>query len=614
MNSPIPPATAAKIATPFPPGTRHKAKLDIAIPLLANGLPDSAVFHTLRDKFPQATDHEIRAVIDWVKRQPFTPTASISRPWSPAPLNSPLPQRTPEEQADWWTNSETATVDGVVESSPISIPNDPAGCAALAFRTLYAEQDCINIVCKYILEGDKARPCGSGKTMNRDGWFEYFRSHGVPQSEAGAWMRLNPCSPKATGKDGAVTDADVVSLLFVLLEFDSLPIAKQLALLTRWKLPLAVMILSGGVSVHGWVRIAAKDAMQYKELVDRLFLLLKPFGLDQSNRNPSRLCRLPGAVRKIGAVDGGAQRLLWLNSDTEPLTCEWLKRFEYSLQSPFVNGKPLLSIAQDAITRYEYMQANAGKLGVPSGIPELDSISGGLKPGQTIVVAGETGGGKTTLGMHLVTAALNAGYGVLLYSLEMDREEIFDLMVANYCNIDRNKFNNGRFNEQDLHGMAAGMPKLSLLPLYIEDSALSDSEQIHARVMQLKADGKIGLVVVDYIQFVNPGLSRDNREQQVAQISHHLRATAREAKVPMVVLSQLNEEGKLRESRVISHNANIVMVVQVSGDDVVVTVTKGRGIPTGEYRMTFNRIHARLIPNPLTIRKESTQPRAYIDQ
>jgi replicative DNA helicase len=260
-------------------------------------------------------------------------------------------------------------------------------------------------------------------------------------------------------------------------------------------------------------------------------------------------------------------------------------------------GKPVLSIAQDAINRYEWMSQNVGKLGVPTGIPDLDKICGGWKPGHTVVVAGETGGGKSTFGLHSVLTALRSGIGVVLFSLEMGKEEIFDLMISNLCGIDRNKFNTGAFQAGDMEMMAKEMPPISRMRLYIEDSALSGVDEIKARVYELKSEGKIGLVVVDYIQFVNPGLTQENREQQVAGISHELRALARESKLPMIVLSQLNDEGRLRESRVIAHNANVVMKVEVeAGDRFKVTIVKGRGIPTGEYYLDFNRRLARLSP------------------
>lgn len=591
MN-PIPPATAAKIATPFPMGERHKAKLEIAIPLLANGLSASAVFVTLREKFPQANDTEINGVIQWVQAHHFTPTTGGNgyRPKRSFPREvPPAPNRTPLEQVDWWTHGAAILPESVV--SPVAIP-----AAQDVLGALFKEDDCLNVICRFFEDKGKARPIGPGKTLTVNEWRAFIQAKGVPQSNAGAWVRINPCKPVGSGKDGAITDTDITRFCYVLVESDVLPIPKQLACYLKWRLPIAALILSGGASVHAWVKVDCRDATAYDALARRFLESIKPFGFDESNKNPSRLCRLPGAKRIIGAVDGGEQRLLYLNPACSPLTEESLTAFQQTLAFPCVVERPLQELTEDAISRYEWMLANVGKLGVPSGIPKVDYLSGGWKKGQTIVIAGKTGGGKTTLALHMIVAALRAGHGVALFSLEMDREEIFDLLVASQCKIDRNKFNNGRFTEHDLAGMVKGFDTLSKWPLWIEDSALSNTEQIKARVMQLKAEDRISLVVVDYVQFVNPDWTRETREQQVAHISHDLRALAREAHLPMIVLSQLNEDGQLRESRVIAHNSNVVMGVDLEGDKCKVTITKGRGIPCGEYVMEFDRIHAKIIP------------------
>lgn len=82
----------------------------------------------------------------------------------------------------------------------------------------------------------------------------------------------------------------------------------------------------------------------------------------------------------------------------------------------------------------------------------------------------------------------------------------------------------------------------------------------------------------------------------VSQISHELRSLAREVHLPMVILSQLNDEGRMRESRVIAHNANTVMMIETNGDDFKINIAKGRSIPLGEYHMRFDRIFNRLVP------------------
>lgn len=627
-NGYIAPATAEKLQGSFPLGTRHKAKVDIAVSLIGNGMSPQAVFTELQSKFPEAKDREIESVIDWVVKQNPQPTGFQSNGDSPRKFQRSYqnsyrepPKRTPAEQCEWWTSGSRTTPEQLTSTSPVQIPESESAQAALAFSCLYQDQDVINIVCDYTEDEKrgKANPVGAGKVLTRDDWLIWFNIQGVPASNAGAWVRINPCTPLPTGKNGAVTNDDITNFRFLLIEWDRIALPIQIALIQRLRLPIAAVILSGGGSAHAWVRMESIDDKKYKEDAQRILDALGPFGVDQQNKNCSRLCRLPGAKRVIKSTGDGIQRLLWLNPNVSVMTDETIKRFEESLIFPAIEEKPMRSIALKAIDRYEEMRKNVGKLGVPYGIDQLDAISGGMKPGQTIVVAGETGGGKSTLGLHMIDSALKRGLGVLLFSLEMDREEIFDLFMSNRCGVDRNKFNTGAFSDNDISLMAEGIKDISQLPLYIEDSAMTSADQVELLVNQLNADKKIGLVVVDYIQFVNPELTaRDVREQQVAAISHKLRAVARKTKLPMVILSQLNDEGRLRESRVIAHNANVVMVVEAKEENnetfMVVKVVKGRGIPTGEYKLEFRRRFARLISEPVPTSQQFEVPLPYKDR
>jgi KaiC/GvpD/RAD55 family RecA-like ATPase len=609
----IPPKTASKLLGGHPEGTRHKAAMELAIPLIGDGMPSEVVFATLRSQFAaDVTDKELRDVIAWAvnkrpepskrgDRNPSPRREAVRREYGTRPMEEEQkPEKTPLEHADWWLTGARLTESKMVAKSPVKLPDGNVDRARLALGLLYQENEHLNIVCKYLLDAKdskKANPYGGGKTQTREQWIEWFVTQGVPASDAGAWFRINPCAPKGSGKDGAVTDADVVAWRYMLVESDSLPMDAQLALYSRLRLPVAAVVSSAGKSVHAWIKLDSPSLEVYKKTAKRVVELLKPFGIDQANTNCSRLSRLPGAKRIIGASNGGLQELLWLNPNTQLLAEDDLMKFERSLKFPAIEEKPLLALARLSLDRYDYMLNNIGKLGVPTGIPEFDDISGGLKDGQTIVVAGETGGGKSTFGLHLACVALDAGYGVGLFSLEMDKEEIFDLMVSRKTDVSRNKFNTGKFSNEDIEQIKCHMPSIVSLPLYIDDSALLTVEDISNRVMQLKADGRIRLVIVDYIQFVAPGQSRDSREQQVAQVSHGLRALSREAKVPMVILSQLNEEGKLRESRVIAHNANIVMLVEMgeAESSMTVKVVKGRGVPKGEYKLRFDAQFCRLV-------------------
>jgi len=138
---------------------------------------------------------------------------------------------------------------------------------------------------------------------------------GTPQGEAGAWVRPNPVKKNGTGKASAVTDADVTSYRFTILESDLLSHELQLSLWSRLPLPIATIISSGGNGPHAWVKLDCANAAEYRAKVRLIYSLLARFGLDPSNKNESRLSRLPGAQREIGKHGDGAQRLFYLNPE-----------------------------------------------------------------------------------------------------------------------------------------------------------------------------------------------------------------------------------------------------------------------------------------------------------
>lgn len=597
------PRTAQKLSEDHPVGSRHAAILEIALDMVGNGWSESAIFAKIRNAFPaEKTDKEITDAIRGAIAKnptPSTPGASgaaVPFPRTEAPKLA-VATKTPGDMAAWWLGGFETTQERSTAASPIQIPPGEQLTSALLFTRLYGEAERINIVTKHTInEKGKANPQGSGKSMLRDEWVAYFGEKGVPRSSAGAWMRPNPTTETGSGKEGAVTDADITAFRFLLIESDVLPLETQLALYAKWKLPIAAVIHSGGDSAHAWVRVDAETKEAYNAVAKRLSDTLHPFGFDRANKNPSRLSRLPGAKREIGASGDGMQRLLWLNPDTAAITEDALAAFETQLQSPLIDDMPFKGVFRQAIARYKELRENRGRKGVPTGIKQFDDLTGGLKGGQMIVIAAKTGGGKTTLATNIANvAASHNGIGVALFSLEMDRDEICDLFVAMNCSVNRNAFNTGIFNEGEFDSIVRSAERMAKLPLFIFDDPMMSTPQIRQRTLQLHAEKKIGLIIVDYAQFVSCDAFKDNREQQVARISRDLRALAKETKLPLILLSQLNDEGKIRESRVIAHDAHVVMLAEEREDgDLQIKVVKGRSIPRGEYTMLFDKMHSRL--------------------
>jgi len=617
----LPPRTLNYLKNGAAEGQRHEELKAAAAQMKDAGISRAEAEATLRQRGVQdgLPEKEIAPLVSWVyskpKREPLTVGDAldfkVARPPAPKP-------RSPQEEAGWWLNGQVVTLDQFKERSQVAIPASEREALKLFLELLYNGHDNINIVCRHDVVGEKARPSGPGQTLSRDKWIEYVSSKGIPSHHAGAWVRINPCKPQGSGANGAITDSDIVAFRFLLVESDVLPIATQLALFTRLPLPVSAVMLSGGASVHAWVRIDADTVEQYEIRARKIISLLAKFGIDQANKNPSRLSRLPGARRVIGAVEPGVQSLLWLNPGVTGVTDRQIEHLENALMVPAVEEKPFQRLIEEAIPRYEWMMLNKDKLGVPTGFSSFDRVSGGLKPGGYTLIAANTGVGKSTLALNVINAAVKAGHGVVLFSLEMSREDITDMMFSLNCHVDRNHFNTGEFTESDLKAMVAGTGWMKNLPLWVDDDPNITADKIRRRVLSLVAEKQIGLAVIDYAQLALPETKQDNREQDVAAVALAMRVLSREANIPVVLLSQLNDEGRVRESRKLAHEAATVLRMERDSKDdltdpnITLVVCKGRKIPSNPIPLYFKaeycQITERCQINEQDIPRKHTQP------
>lgn len=315
----IPPRTAAELVTPAAHGERHTQMQKIIPSLIGQGFAPEAVFAQLRAMYDQTVgDQEIVSMIRWASGKNFTPcgTCHPSR-WTgarPPAATKPLdPVANIKrflgdfrvDDADLWHVSLWRPLENWQVDSIMFV----AG--------MFHGGELVNIVTDHTVDPKgKANPKGYGMTLERDAAMRYVRDKGTPQSEAGAWLRMNPIDGKG------VADANVTAFRFALIEFDGVPLDLQLSLLARLPLPVNAILLSGGRSAHGLVRVNAPNADTYRYTVNEMLNRLARFGVDQANKNPSRLCRLPGAQRQIGAQGDGQQRLLYLapdRTDSQPI-------------------------------------------------------------------------------------------------------------------------------------------------------------------------------------------------------------------------------------------------------------------------------------------------------
>ena len=230
--------------------------------------------------------------------------------------------------------------------------------------------------------------------------------------------------------------------------------------------------------------------------------------------------------------------------------------------------------------------ARGGRIsGVTSGFTEIDHLLGGLQPSDLLILAGRPGMGKTALGTNMAFhcaqqyvrdlaqgAEYPSGSPVLFFSLEMAAQQLSARILAEQSEIEMWKIRNGKFADSEWEKFVLTMQNLSSLPLYIDDTGGISIAQIAARARRLKREKNVGLIIIDYLQLVEPSRRHDNRVQEITEVTKGLKTLAKELNVPVLALSQLSRGvdarddkrpvlSDLRESGSIEQDADVVMFV-----------------------------------------------------
>jgi len=239
-----------------------------------------------------------------------------------------------------------------------------------------------------------------------------------------------------------------------------------------------------------------------------------------------------------------------------------------------------------AVENAERAQARGGRIsGVTSGFTDIDNLLGGLQPSDLIIIAGRPGMGKTALGTNMAFNAARIyqqdveageetprGAPVLFFSLEMAAQQLSARVLSQETEIEMGKIRNGKFSEDEWERFVMTMQSLATIPLYIDDSGGISIAQIAARARRLKREKNIGVIMIDYLQLVEPSRRQENRVQEITEVTKGLKALAKELNVPVIALSQLSRGvdsrddkrpvlSDLRESGSIEQDADVVMFV-----------------------------------------------------
>ncbi len=248
----------------------------------------------------------------------------------------------------------------------------------------------------------------------------------------------------------------------------------------------------------------------------------------------------------------------------------------------------------DSFDRIDALHKSGGGLrGVPTGFTDLDNVLSGMQASNLLILAARPGQGKTALAINIAQAvAVNNKIPVGVFSLEMSQEELVDRLLVGQADIDAWRLKTGRLTENDFTKISDAMGELAEAPLFIDDTPGISIYEMRTKARRLQIEHKIGLLIVDYLQLIDPGKKAENRVQEVSLVSKFLKNLARELKIPVLALSQLNrsvehrEKGKpqladLRESGTIEQDADVVMFLYRSDDE------ENIGAPIRKIKLTL---------------------------
>jgi replicative DNA helicase len=266
---------------------------------------------------------------------------------------------------------------------------------------------------------------------------------------------------------------------------------------------------------------------------------------------------------------------------------------------------------------FRQIEAQDGHLvtGLSTGFLELDDLTTGLQGGEMVVVAGRPSMGKTALGLNMAEQiAVKESKPVAFFSMEMSRQQVAQRILCSRAGIDSRKLRRGMLAEPEIAHLGIVCGDLQSAPLFVDDTPSMTVLELRAKARRLALRQRIAAVFVDYLQLMYvPGA--ESRQQEIAEISRGLKALARDLRVPVVAMAQLNRspEGRrdhrpimsdLRESGAIEQDADVVLLLhrdsyydKNSNPGVAdVIIAKQRNGPTGEVKLHFDERFARFGP------------------
>ncbi len=275
----------------------------------------------------------------------------------------------------------------------------------------------------------------------------------------------------------------------------------------------------------------------------------------------------------------------------------------------FIDIQPLLKQVVERIELLYNRDNPSDVTGIASGFHDLDQKTSGFQPGDLIIVAGRPSMGKTAFSLNIAeNVALDLNKPVAVFSMEMGGTQLAMRMLGSVGRLDQHKVRTGRLEDEDWPKLTHALGKLNDAPIHIDESAALNALELRARARRLyRQFGGLGLIVVDYLQLMASTRQGENRATEISEISRALKALAKELKVPVIALSQLNRSleqrpnkrpvmSDLRESGAIEQDADVILFIyrdEVYDPDTQdkgmaeIIIGKQRNGPIGTVNLTF---------------------------
>lgn len=246
------------------------------------------------------------------------------------------------------------------------------------------------------------------------------------------------------------------------------------------------------------------------------------------------------------------------------------KIFDIAQNTVSTDFEALSTVLERGFLEIERLYNNKGEVtGVPSGFPELDAKTSGFQKGDMILIAARPSMGKTTFALNLAEyAALRSAKSIVVFSLEMSKEQLAYKLLCSEANVDMLKLRTGNLEDSDWDNIARASGPLAEAKIYIDDTAGISVMEMRSKCRRIKIEHGIDMIIIDYLQLMSG--SGESRQQEVSEISRSIKALAKEMQCPVIALSQLSRAPEqrtdhrpmlsdLRESGSIEQDADLVM-------------------------------------------------------